>query len=111
MCFSGCDRPEFYVRETPTARKPHRCDECGETIAPGDVYERVRAKWDGHVSTFDTCARCWFVRQAIESYELLVEECDPFEAMPPHGNLDEIVCDHHEHYGLGVETLREVPRW
>lgn len=46
-----------------TARKEHRCCECGGTIQPGAVYEYVRGLWDGYWSTFKTCLPCARIRQ------------------------------------------------
>ena len=33
----------------PTARKAHRCIWCGESIAAGDKYHRVRSFYDGAI--------------------------------------------------------------
>lgn len=56
MC--DCDMPAFYREEVVKARKPHKCKECGETIQPGQFYDRATGCWDGTVSTIKTCAEC-----------------------------------------------------
>lgn len=66
-CFCDYDPPAFYDRSTPRARKQHICEECGVTIQPGETYERVVGKWDGHLSTFATCERCHDLRQYVEN--------------------------------------------
>ena len=59
------DDNEFYVETTPTARKPHVCCECGQTIQPGQPYERVTGKSDGAVWTVKSCAICREIRKAL----------------------------------------------
>ena len=46
-----------------TARKEHRCCECGEAIQPGRKYERDVVAFDGDFSTYKTCARCANIRR------------------------------------------------
>lgn len=65
-CFCDYDPAEFYSATTPTARKAHRCDECGHAISQGESYERVGAKWDGSLTVFKTCARCTALRQHLK---------------------------------------------
>ena len=59
MCRAdGDSAPEFFTDATPTARKEHKCGECGRTIHPGEIYERFSGKWDGWMGAFKTCAHC-----------------------------------------------------
>jgi hypothetical protein len=44
------------------ARKPHKCCECGVTIAAGEQYQAVCAKWDGQFDSFCTCMPCVEIR-------------------------------------------------
>ena len=53
---------EFYETTLPKARKTHQCTECGNAIQPGENYERTSAKWDGDLSTFNTCLLCVEIR-------------------------------------------------
>lgn len=53
-CHCDYDIPEFYVLKIRRARKLHRCDECGGTIAAGEKYEHIRAKWENHIVSFNT---------------------------------------------------------
>lgn len=48
----------FSHQETRTARKVHRCDECGREIAAGELYEHLTGVFDGHWSTFRWCRHC-----------------------------------------------------
>lgn len=63
MCYE--DYNQFYSEEERTARKSHRCCECGETIHPGARYEHVSGKSDGRVWTSKTCVNCRDVRKAL----------------------------------------------
>jgi hypothetical protein len=62
--FDG-DLPEFHSERILKARKPHRCIECGETIAPGERYQRDILKHDGAISSFKTCLACTEIREAF----------------------------------------------
>jgi len=39
----------------PTARKHHKCCECGGVISPGETYERTVTLFEGFVDTYKTC--------------------------------------------------------
>lgn len=67
-CYCDYEPYEFCVTTTPTARKAHRCGECRSTIAGGERYERVSAKWDGQVETLRTCGRCLALREYVEAH-------------------------------------------
>jgi hypothetical protein len=49
--------------EWRTARKPHVCCECRETIEPGETYEHARGVWGGRWYAYRTCAPCARIRQ------------------------------------------------
>ena len=56
---------DFNSVKRPTARKPHRCDECRRTIEPGEKYERTAAVWEGDFFTNVACAHCAVARRAV----------------------------------------------
>jgi hypothetical protein len=58
---------EFYKATRPRARKQHikACAECGGDINRGEVYELVKAKWEGQVDTIKTCPVCLEIRKAL----------------------------------------------
>ena len=56
---------EFYHELIRRARKPHRCCECGETIARGQSYERATGKSDGTIWAVSTCLDCRDIRKAF----------------------------------------------
>ena len=55
--------PEFSTEKIIKARTPHKCCECKQEIKPGEIYERVTGKWDGELSTINTCLICSRIRQ------------------------------------------------
>jgi hypothetical protein len=61
-CVCDYDAPQFYAAAIRKARKPHRCDECGGCILPGEPYEYVSAKWEDLISVFKTCQHCVDIR-------------------------------------------------
>lgn len=49
---------DFCHGETRTARKPHRCVECGRGITPGERYEHFTGVMDGQWSKWRWCQHC-----------------------------------------------------
>ena len=64
VCVLGYDgdEAEFYSSEIRKARKQHKCCECGGAILPGQSYEHVAGRWDGHMGTYKTCSLCVEIR-------------------------------------------------
>ena len=88
MCFYDTEPYECFVRKTPKARKPHQCDECGDTIQSGTVYQRTTGIFDGHPFTHVQCQNCTELRERI----IAVEEaagCRGIEADPGDGRVRE----------------------
>ena len=56
---------EFYNEKIITARKSHKCSECGAEIKPGYKYEYVFGIWEGDKFTVKTCADCLSLRNAF----------------------------------------------
>lgn len=91
----------FYARAFPKARKTHKCDECGREIAPGELYERVAAKWEGEITTLATCAHCQEARLWLEVV------CEGWL----HGGVLEDLSEHRwEGYSPLLEVLAEQMR-
>lgn len=59
----------FSCARRPKARKPHRCQECGREIEPGEHYERVAATWEGEFFTNVACAHCAVARMIVDDYD------------------------------------------
>ena len=66
-CYCDYDPPQFASQTTPRARKAYRCEECGGPIKAGEKYERVSGMWDGYISTFRTCERCYDLRTWLKN--------------------------------------------
>lgn len=49
----------------PTARKEHRCGECGKLINKGEKYELYRGVWEGEIHCEKTCLDCVTLREAF----------------------------------------------
>ena len=61
MCMvDGADDGEYeHLSEgSPVARKPHRCDDCGRTIRPGERYHWSRWAVEGSVVQETQCRHC-----------------------------------------------------
>ena len=72
MCSLDYDPPTLYVRKLITARKSHRCCECGRTIEPAEQYQRVVGVWDGTFGGHTTCTQC------VAAADLLMTHCHGF---------------------------------
>lgn len=64
MCVVDFDPPSAYREVHRTARKPHRCEDCRATIAPGDRYLYISGVWDGRGDSFRRCAECSAIAEA-----------------------------------------------
>lgn len=65
MCGEPAEDVDFENRREVTARKPHACYGCHETIRIGDRYRRTVQCVDGAVSTYHHCLRCWRMLDAL----------------------------------------------
>lgn len=52
-------------RKIRTARKPHRCSDCGIEIAVGQQYESYCGVGDGEIAVYKTCLDCLSVRDTL----------------------------------------------
>jgi len=56
------DSPELLSNHTQTARKLHKCTECGRVISIGEKYEKTTGLWSGVWDAFKTCVDCLSLR-------------------------------------------------
>lgn len=93
MCFYYDDNyPAVYQETKPTARKDHRCSECGEAIRPGTTYDRIFGVWEGDAVTFKICPACYALREQVADIERS-RGCAEDESYPPLGMLHESISD------------------
>lgn len=50
--------PAVSSKITRTARKEHKCYECGSTINKGEKYEVHNGCWDGEWRSYKWCGAC-----------------------------------------------------
>lgn len=85
-CSIGVEMGPSVARdEIRTARKQHKCCECGNPILPGDKYEYATGRWDGEWSHYKTCVSCKWIRDRYCSHGFVygqlfeqIEECARF---------------------------------
>jgi hypothetical protein len=70
----GGTPPELYNEEYPTARKEHKCCECGGVIKPGQKYHKAKGMWEGEFRTYKTCMPCNNIREHYCSYGFVFTE-------------------------------------
>ena len=63
-CCIDYDAPAFYNERYQTARKEHRCCECGGVIKPKERYQLITGKWDW-IETYKTCEKCADLRDSL----------------------------------------------
>jgi len=94
MCaFDDCDTADIWTHRDRKARVPHRCRECGRTVAPGETYRLNTWLYDGRWSTSKTCQHC------LAAGSWLDEVCGGY----PVGMLREELVEHWH------EGFRSVP--
>lgn len=64
-CYCDYDPADVYRASRQRARKAYRCYECGGAIAPGELYERVFAIFEGAGLVARTCLDCLEVRDGL----------------------------------------------
>src|SRR5580692_6887912 len=89
---------EFYHAEMRTARKKHRCGECGTTIAPGQRYQHASGKCEGDIYDAKTCSLCLALIEWVRAHVpcLCIE----------HGNAIECVFNAVDEYAYQAPGLR-----
>lgn len=99
MCMIDYDPPEFCSRIVRTARKQHRCCECGRVIEPGESYHHTSGAWDGTLNTFKHCRHC------ERSVQLLLDQCHGFL----HCGVEDDLAEHIDpHYPWAMQAARLV---
>lgn len=91
------DRVTVLHERVYSARKEHKCDECGRGILPGERYTVERYVYDGGATTHKTCRHCKVVRDWLNA------ECGGFL----YTGVREDIQEHADegHYGFGVKLL------
>lgn len=81
--YCACDGETYdpYIETRPTARKAHKCYECGGPIVPGDVYHQAKGFYEREWHTHRTCPRCTALLDFVRAHV----PCFCF----PHGSLIE----------------------
>ena len=86
---SDCTCGDYEVAAGPeqrmvTARKPHKCCECGCAIEPKEQYELIEMLVEGHWERHRTCRTCAEIAKTWQSdcrvpgylWEWIHEDCD-----------------------------------
>lgn len=70
MCrIDGAETATIYRDRTVTARKSHKCYECGRDISAGERYRYVFTVYDGWPDSYHTCIHC------VSGQDWLAREC------------------------------------
>lgn len=59
----------FYSEGTVTARKQHKCGDCGRTIEPGTQYVKTAGAVYGDFWTWKSCRHCHVLRQIVRAID------------------------------------------
>jgi len=60
------DETVTLLRESfPVACVPHECGECGDTIHPGERYEKHVTVSEGEMAVYKTCILCQRIRDSL----------------------------------------------
>lgn len=93
------EAPSVYTVSAPTARRHHRCCECGGYIESREAYQLIKGCWDGRWYTFKTCVDCESIRSEVDA------GVDYYEERPPLGCLSEHILDAREMQDLAIRYL------
>jgi hypothetical protein len=93
MDYDGCT--QVFNQKYVTAKKKHKCCECGSIINPGDKYEYVFMVCDNDPSTSKTCMPCADIRRDIApcacfgELRLEIQECLGFDYLEDPGDMED----------------------
>lgn len=91
--------PQAFSTKTRTARKAHKCCECGDDINPGDKYQYSSGIWDGEAASYKQCLICWDIIQKV------CEKIGNLDDAPGFGELREYFYSTQCQDYQGVELL------
>lgn len=91
MCFET-ESPELASSTVVKCRKPHKCEECRETIPAGDFADYQTGRFDGEWYRFHLCGACELTRQKLSDHER-AEGCHWSESWCPIGDLSSYCLD------------------
>lgn len=63
ICLDYDNGPDVWSDPIRTARKAHKCCECGAEISPGEKYEDYNGCYEGSWSNYKTCWLCLAIRR------------------------------------------------
>ncbi len=91
MSIDMCDSEVFKISHNKivTAKKTHKCNECGHEIQPGKQYENYSGLYEGHWWHHKTCLDCLDIRNTFFKKGFYAEML--YENLSE--NLDEWGCD------------------
>lgn len=68
---------DFFDSRSSTARKRHRCFDCGRAIEPGETYYRLAGVWEGNFWAAQECEHCMAFHRTYDDFSMygdLIEE-------------------------------------
>jgi hypothetical protein len=74
------EMPSVYKHDMRTAKKVHKCCECGFAIQPGMQYHYHHGVWDGRGGSYKVCLGCEDLRGELQ-FDMHHSECIPFEGL------------------------------
>jgi|GEM_PF-2375266 hypothetical protein len=63
--YDGDAQPTLWRETVRSARKNHRCDDCGGLIPSGQKYKRIDYKWEGEFDSCKVCIGCQEIRKVF----------------------------------------------
>jgi hypothetical protein len=76
MCSCDFDgHAEFSSVSHPIARKPWRCEECGDAVELGQRYRKHVSKWEGDIVTHRCCLECESWLEALWTWQVYACGC------------------------------------
>lgn len=64
------DKPVIFQQFLRTARKEHKCYECGSKINTGKQYLKTQGLWNGEWENFKTCMDCRELMFELMEYDV-----------------------------------------
>lgn len=102
------EAPSCITETVRTAKKAHKCCECGSVINPGDKYRYTSGVWNSQGQSFKQCLHC---TKLFDGYRDFIKA--DYDGFPSYRNLrwdlQELCCQSYSRQNLARDLSIHFP--
>ena len=100
---------DFHTKSTVTARKRHRCEQCGEAIEVGTAHYKAAQVWEGEFCAFREHIECNKAWQELNFDLRGIDRCEGALFLRDDSHEDDDRAWMHEKYPSVAERMGWTP--